>query len=70
MENDIRKHPRFTLGLFITITTQDAEERSRVLQLHNKLTLKAEEVDFLSGLGRRLLAANPDYRRAVKSTLP
>ena len=49
---------------------QDAEERSRVLQLHNKLTLKAEEVDFLSGLGRRLLAANPDYRRAVKSTLP
>lgn len=28
MENDIRKHPQFTLGLFITSTTQDAEERS------------------------------------------
>ena len=28
MENDMRKHPRFTLGLFITSTTQDAEEKS------------------------------------------
>ena len=31
MENDIRKHVmsvQFTLGLFITSTTQDAEERS------------------------------------------
>lgn len=48
---------------------QASEERSRILQLHNKLTLKAEEVDFLADLGRRLLAANPDYRRAVKSPL-
>lgn len=49
---------------------QASEERSRILQLHNKLTLKAEEVDFLADLGRRLLAASPDYRRAVKSPLP
>jgi len=48
---------------------QASEERSRILQLHNKLTLKAEEVDFLADLGRRLLAANPDYRQAVKSPL-
>lgn len=43
------------------------EEKRRILQLHNKLTLKADEVDFLGNLGRRLLSANPDYRRAVKS---
>lgn len=49
---------------------QASEERSRILQLHNKLTLKAEEVDFLAGLGRRLLSANPDYRRAIRSLLP
>ena len=47
-----------------------SEDRSRILRLHNKLTLKAEDVDFLSDLGRRLLAANPDYRRAIRSLLP
>lgn len=46
---------------------QDSEDRSRILQLHNKLTLKAEEVDFLAGLGRHLLSANPAYRRVVRS---
>lgn len=33
----------------------DGAERARVLQLHNKLSLKAEDVDFLAGLGRRLI---------------
>lgn len=49
---------------------QSPAERSRILQLHNKLTLKAEEVDFLAGLGRRLLSGNPDYRRAIEAPLP
>ncbi|CAD5300383.1 Patatin-like phospholipase [Bosea sp. 62] len=49
---------------------QSPTERSRILQLHNKLTLKAEEVDFLAGLGRRILSGNPDCRRAIKSPLP
>ncbi|MCP4562647.1 MAG: patatin-like phospholipase family protein [Bosea sp.] len=49
---------------------QSPAERSRILQLHNKLTLKADDVDFLSNLGRRLLSANPDYRRAIRSLLP
>ncbi|WID96156.1 hypothetical protein QO058_26040 [Bosea vestrisii] len=42
------------------------EDRSRILQLHNKLTLKAEEVDFLASLGRHLLSANPAYRRVIR----
>jgi len=34
---------------------RDGAERARVLQLHNKLSLKAEDVDFLAGLGGRLI---------------
>lgn len=34
---------------------RDGAERTRVLQLHNKLSLKAEDVDFLTSLGRRLI---------------
>lgn len=49
---------------------QSPSERSRILQLHNTLTLKTEEVDFLAGLGRRLLSGNPDYRRAIAAPLP
>lgn len=49
---------------------QSPAERSRILQMHNKLSLKAEEVDFLSGLGRQLLSGNLDYRRAIASPLP
>lgn len=42
---------------------RDAAEKARILQLSYKLSLKADEVDFLSGLGRRQLLANADYRR-------
>ncbi|MGX1786900.1 patatin-like phospholipase family protein [Bosea sp. NPDC055332] len=49
---------------------QSPTERSRILQLHNKLTLRAEEVDFLAGLGRRVLSGNPDYRRTIEAPLP
>lgn len=45
---------------------QAPEDRSRILRLHNKLTLKAEEVDFLANLGRHLLSANPAYRRVIR----
>lgn len=34
----------------------------RILSLHNKLTLKPEDVGFLADLGRRLLRDNPGYR--------
>ncbi|QEL25441.1 patatin-like phospholipase family protein [Bosea sp. F3-2] len=44
---------------------REPETRARILQLHNKLSLKADEVDFLSGLGRRLLVANLQYRRII-----
>lgn len=45
------------------IRTPDA--RARILQLHNKLSLKADDVDFLSGLGRRLLVANLRQHRII-----
>ncbi|MGO4620819.1 patatin-like phospholipase family protein [Ensifer sp. 2TAB8] len=35
----------------------------RILGLHNRLSLEAKDVDFLAGLGRRLLLEQPDYRR-------
>ena len=41
------------------------DESARILQLHNKLSLKADEVDFLAGLGRRLLVANLQQRRLI-----
>lgn len=34
---------------------RDGAERARILQLHNKLSLKAQDVEFLTGLGRRLI---------------
>lgn len=49
---------------------QSSTDRNRILQMHNKLTLKAEEVDFLADLGRRILSANPNYRRAIDAPLP
>jgi len=42
---------------------RDKAEKARILQLNYKLSLKPDEVDFLSGLGRRQLVANADYRR-------
>jgi predicted acylesterase/phospholipase RssA len=45
------------------IRTPDA--RARILQLHNKLSLKPEDVDFLSGLGRRLLVASLRQHRII-----
>ncbi len=35
----------------------------RIMTLHNRLTLDAKDVDFLSGLGRRLLIEHPGYQR-------
>ena len=35
----------------------------RIMKLHNRLALDAEDVDFLSGLGRRLLIEHPGYQR-------
>lgn len=35
----------------------------RILGLHNRLSLKEKDVDFLAGLGRRLLRDHPGYRR-------
>ncbi|WDZ80066.1 patatin-like phospholipase family protein (plasmid) [Ensifer adhaerens] len=35
----------------------------RILGLHNRLSLEAKDVDFLSGLGRSLLRAHPGYQR-------
>lgn len=35
----------------------------RILGLHNRLSLEAKDVDFLAGLGRRLLLEQPDYQR-------
>jgi NTE family protein len=64
------KQLQVTLVRLSLSEVEASEERSRILQLHNKLTLKPEDVDFLAGLGRRLLSANPDYRRAIRSLLP
>lgn len=43
----------------------DPETASRILKLHNRLSLKPDEVNFLAGLGRHLLVANPLYRRIL-----
>lgn len=41
------------------------DARARILQLHNKLSFKADDVDFLSGLGRRLLVASLRQHRII-----
>lgn len=41
------------------------EARARILRLRYKLSLKADEVDFLSGLGRDLLAAGLRHDRII-----
>lgn len=43
----------------------DHEQRRRILALHNKLTLKPEDVSLIVGLGRRLLSADPTFRRSL-----
>jgi len=45
--------------------TEPATAR-RILTLHNRLTLQAQDVDFLSDLGRRLLREQPNYQRFLK----
>lgn len=41
-------------------------EKARILQLHNTLSLKSGDVDFLAGLGRSLLLGNESYRSFIK----
>ena len=42
-------------------------QRRRILTLHNRLTLAADDVALVSGLGRRLLAGDPVFRRLFAS---
>ena len=44
---------------------RDPAMAARILQAHNKLSLTADEVDLLSGLGRRLLAAGLRHGRGI-----
>ena len=44
----------------------EPEPARRILGLHNRLSLKAEDVDFLADLGQRLLRAHPGYRRFLE----
>ncbi|WP_163277072.1 hypothetical protein, partial [Klebsiella aerogenes] len=41
------------------------QQRRRILALHNKLTLKPEDVSLIVGLGRGLLSADPAFRRSL-----
>ena len=45
----------------------DPETANRILALHNRLSLQADDVDFLAALGRRMLVANPVYRRIARA---
>ncbi len=55
--------PSVDLARIALSDIEDPALLKRILGLHNRFTLKPEEVDFLGGLGDRLLTANPDYRR-------
>ncbi|POR52470.1 patatin-like phospholipase family protein [Bosea psychrotolerans] len=46
---------------------QEANEKARIMQLHFKLSLKPGEVDFLAGLGRRLLRGSAVYQRFIRA---
>lgn len=46
--------------------TADPPTAKRIMRLHNRLTLKPDDVDFLSGLGRRLLIEHPAYRQFLQ----
>ncbi len=48
----------------------DPETANRILALHNRLSLQADDVDFLAALGRRMLVANPVYRRIARAQPP
>jgi predicted acylesterase/phospholipase RssA len=53
---------------FVKLSLADIRDRdtaARILQAHNKLSLTAGEVDMLSGIGRRLLAASLRHRRGT-----
>ncbi|WP_170181823.1 patatin-like phospholipase family protein [Phreatobacter stygius] len=41
----------------------DHSRRQRILALHNKLTLRPDDVGLVAGLGRRLLTGDPTFQR-------
>ncbi|MGL4285205.1 MAG: patatin-like phospholipase family protein [Phreatobacter sp.] len=43
----------------------DRQQRRRILALHNKLTLKPEDVSLIVGLGQELLTGDPAFKRLL-----